>query len=183
MSDTRADVTSMGLFLVSFIMLVFGMIGIFMYSDGDQAAGLAAMSVPIATLLGVVFILLGIGAWFGGNKFLMVLFGFLGVFLALYATSATVAGPLMADGISMIFIIMTIFFIIFALWAFVLKAGMMLTILLISAGLVFLFYALTMTATDPKTMFLLMGVFALIGFAVSVYLALADCMEGKLPTF
>ena len=180
MSDTRADVTSMGLFLVSFIMLVFGMIGIFTYGEADQAGGLAAMSIEIAGLLAVIFVLLGIGAWYGGNKFLMVLFGFLAVFLAVYS----VADPSMGvDGLVMVFIIMTIFFIIFALWAFVLKAGMMLTVLLICAGLVFLFYALTLTSTDAKTLFLLMGIFALIGFAVSVYLALADCMEGKLPTF
>jgi hypothetical protein len=181
MSDTRADVTSMGLFLVSFIMLVFGMIGIFVYSGSDQVPGLVGMSVTISGLLGIVFVLLGIGAWYGGNKFLMVLFGFLAVFLTIYSMAD--GSGIFADGVQMIFIMMTIFFIIFALWAFVLKAGMMLTILLICAGLVFLFYALTLTSTDAKTLFLLMGIFALIGFAVSVYLALADCMEGKLPTF
>jgi len=186
MSDTRADVTSMGLFLVSFIMLVFGLVGIYGYTEvgGVEFNTLFGASVEILALVGVFFVLLAIGAWWGGNKFLMVLFGFLGLFTMLYSGLSVFVGD---AGLNFIFIIMAIFFIIFALWTFILKAGMLLVVLLIAAAIVFLMYGFVLSAmadgNDPKTFLLILGVFSLIAFAIATYLALADCTDGKLPTF
>lgn len=187
MSDTRADTTSMGLFLISFIMLVFGIVGIFGFQESDMFAGLYGTTVPMMSIVGILFLFCGYSMYRKDNKFLMIIFGFLGLFAL--AFSSLVSGDLMAainkEGAYMFFIVVAIFLIIFALWALLGKAGFMLTILLIAAALVFLFYALVINAMvgldDPKTYALLMGIFGIIAFVISIYMALADVTDLNLP--
>ena len=179
----------MGLFLLSFVMLVFAMVGIFGYMEDAKFGALAGASVWIMGAAGILFAFLGYASWKGGNKFLMVIFLFLAFFAAIYSGTIIFAAgaPI---GVDLIYIIIAVFVIIFAIWAFIIKAGMMLTVLLITSALVFLFYALALPALQPGSTLdwpgiylLLLGIFALISFALATYLALADCTDGKLPTF
>lgn len=179
MSDTRADTTSMGLFLISFIMLVFGLIGIFGFLDmgGTNFLGLSNAALVASLGVGVLFLFCGWSAWKSDNKFLMIIFAFLALFMITFRGMSAIGG----DGY-LIFVIEAIFLIIFTLWALLAKSGYMLTLILLTAALTFLFYGLALNAgADGEPYFLIMGLCALVAFFFSTYMALADVTDINMP--
>lgn len=182
MSETKADTTSMGLFFISFLMFVLIFVGFFGFSDsmGANFAGTYAGSQAAAGILALGFLFITFAMWKGGNKLVMIIFGLLTAFSYLYATVA-----IGALNMEYLFIVIAIMLIILAFVVLANKAGFMLTLLLICSALVFLFYGLVAGAmnsgNDPKTFLLCIGIFALLSFILSVWMALADNTDVGLP--
>jgi uncharacterized membrane protein HdeD (DUF308 family) len=174
MSETKADTTSMGLFLISFLMLVLTLFGFLNFGDnpGKDALALKAVLGPVAFVVAIGFLFVMYAQWKNNNKFVMIIFGLLTMFTFLVSTNTL-------DSMYL-FIVIAIKVIILALIALINKAGFMLTLLLLTSGLVFLFHGLSI-APDSNTMVLLVGVFALISFVLSTWMALADNTEIGLP--
>lgn len=169
----------MGLFLISFIMLVFGLIGVFGYLDDGAGAifgGLFAAAPQMMLLVGILFAFVGWASWKNGNKFLMVIFAFLAFFGVLFAR-LTPGG----EGYGMLFVVVAVFLLIFMIWTLLAKAGFMLAIILLSAALVFLFYGLFWMQDADVLYLLLLGVFGIIAFVISAYMAFNDVAELGLP--
>lgn len=178
----------MGLYLISFIMLVFGIIGIYGFmADGGANADaleifetLGGASVMMMGLAAIVFLFLGYACYKNGSKFVMIIFLSLAFFSGLYSAAA---GNADEPGMYLMFVVVAIFLIIYGLVALLSKSGYMLTLLLIFAGLVFLFFGLANNATDGTTYLLILGIFALLSFILALWLALADTAGVDIPVF
>jgi|GEM_PF-2414923 len=185
MSETKyADTTALGLFVIAFALLFFGLVGILTYADGGIHA-LAFEAGAVTWFAAILCLLIAIAQFITGNKFLMVLFGFIAFAFALF--SRIYVDVMLANPDAYItYILIGIVFIIFALWAYLAKAGLMLTVILTMAALTFIMFALAQNGLitgfdDAEIYFLLMGVFAVIGGALAIYLAIVDTTGLKLP--
>jgi len=186
MSETKyADTTALGLILVAFALLFFGFIGVLSYVDGSLNA-LAFQAGAMGYFAAILFLLIAVAQFMSGNKFLMVLFGFIAFSFALF--SDIYQNVLGNDGFYA-FILIGVIYLIFALWAFLAKAGYMLIGILVMAALAFIMFALAANAdpmatfADAEIFFLLMGVFAFIGGILAIYLAIVDTTGLKLPVY
>ena len=182
MSETKADTTSMGLFLISFLMLVLTIVGFFGFTENKDFMGVYVASTMVAWILTIGFLFITFTMWKAGSKFLMIIFGLLTVFIYAYGVVGLAEG---GASTQFFFIAIAIMMIILGLIALLNKAGFMLTLLLICAGLVFLFYGLLAGAfvggDEIKNFALLIGVFALISFVISIWMALAMETDLGLP--
>ncbi|MCL1904700.1 MAG: hypothetical protein FWG19_01070, partial [Methanomassiliicoccaceae archaeon] len=110
MSENRVDPTVAALFLVGFITFVFGFIGIAAY-NGDYSGIFAGftpdLGIALAAVVGVVFVVLTVGAAKVGNAFATALFAFIAV--GLMATSVA-----LTEGSPLAIILIGLFFLIFA---------------------------------------------------------------------
>jgi len=187
MSETKADTTSMGLFVISFLMLVFALVGIFAFTEYDNALGLVGGSFMAAFAAGIVFAFVTFAMWKANNKFVMIIFATLTVFAIVYSGTFWGTSLALVAGAQWVFLVLAIIVIVYALIAFLNKAGFMLTLLLLVTGLavLFLFLACNVTggalAADAQTFMLLVGLFSLIGFILALWMALADNTDIGLP--
>ena len=170
----------MGLLMISFLMFVLTIVGFFGFgkTPNDSFFAMYNGSLVLASFLAIVFLLIAIAQWLAGNKLVMIIFAMLAVFAQMYKYVAMGDGILGSTGNTMFFFVgIAIFMILLGLIAFLNKAGLMLTLLLLCAGLVFLFYGLLVNAftngNDCGTFALLIGVFALLSFVLSLWLTLA----------
>jgi len=179
MSENRVDPTVAGLFLVGLITLFFGLLGVLLYGKVADAGALLGYINVILIPLSLVFLVFTYMAGKVGNAFATALFGF--VAIALF--SVTIA---LGVGSMYAFIILGVFFILFALVAFMIGAPKLLAILLIFTALIYIFVALFVNAgnngDDPLTFALLFGIFGILAGAVGTYMAIALSTE-KLPVF
>jgi len=183
MAENRVDPTVAGLFLVGFITLVFGLIGILLYGKVDGAGALAGTvsgeGGSLAVIVGVVFIVFTVSAIRCGNAFAAALFGFVAV--ALFG--ATVG---LNAGSMYLFVVFAIVFILFALVAFLIGAPKLLAILLFFVALLYLFVGLWVNAIADDGMNnvfgVLFGLFGILAAAVALYMAFALSTQ-KLPVF
>lgn len=166
------DPTAFGLFFVALLSLPVALLcfGIYM-GDAKMAA------IPAVGLLNVCsfFILIAaIGAYRAGSNFGFIVFGMVaaGVFLTVNA-----GGPYVDLTLALMFIIALV-------WSYRVNNLKLLTMILVTTALVFLFGGLSglMTGDMADIMVLLKGVAALGNFALSLYLAFALADE-KLPCY
>ena len=181
MSETKADTTSMGLFFISFLMLVLTLVGFFGFSEADAFFPLYGLSGSVAWILTIGFLFVTFSMWKAGAKFVMIIFGLLTAFMFLYSVNVGDGVAGLNVGAQWLFMVIAIMMIVLALVALLNKVGFMLTLLLLCAGLVFLFYGLVCGADDGKTFLLCIGIFALLSFILSLWLALAMETELGLP--
>jgi len=175
MAENRIDPTVPGLFLVAFIMLVFGVLGVFIYGKNAEAGNMKMAALLFASIIGLFFIVLTVSAIRVGNAFASSLFAFIAVALfgATYGVSA---------GAYVFVILIAIFFIVFAIIALLIGAPKLLMILLFGVALVYLFVGLYLNATDGATFALLFGIFGILSFLVALYMSFALSTQ-KLPMF
>ncbi|MDR0778523.1 MAG: hypothetical protein LBE48_03685 [Methanomassiliicoccaceae archaeon] len=187
MSENRVDPTVAGLFLVSFITLVFGFLGLGAYTenmwiDTPQATG-------IAVFVGILIAVLMVSAIRCGNAFAAALYGFVAITLFLPSVATGTAGFIGMGGefgAMFMFIIAAILYIVFMLVALFVGAPKLLVIILFLVALLYLFVGLFVNAlnnnADPKTFGLLFGIFGVLAGLVSMYLAFALSTQ-KAPVF
>ena len=181
MSENRVDPTVAGLFLVGLITLFFGLLGVLLWNDialGSMGQQLLVYIGGVLTAFALVFVLFTFLAAKVGNAFATALFAF--VAIALYSVNAGLGAQSMIA-----FLIVGVFFIIFALVAFLIGAPKLLAILLVLTALIYIFVGLFVNAdkvADMETMALLFGVFGILAGAVGTYMAVALSTE-KLPVF
>jgi len=175
MAENRIDPTVPGLFLVAFIMLIFGVLGVLIYGENAEAGALLTAAQAFSGIIGIMFLVLTVSAIRVGNAFASSLFAFLVV--ALLVAAVCVPG-----GSYFVVLFVAIFFIVFALIALLIGAPKLLMILLFGAALVYLFVALFMNATDGATFALLFGIFGILSSLVALYMSFALSTQ-KLPVF
>jgi hypothetical protein len=169
-----------GLFLVGFITLVFGFIGILWGIEDDTAMSLIASGTELSLAIGIIFLVLTVSAIKIGNAFAAALFGFIAA--SLVATSYA----LVAQAPTMMFIIAFIY-LIFAIIAFMIGAPKLLAILLIVVALLYLFVGLFIgdvfyAGEDGITFAYIFGVVGVLAGVLATYMALALSTQ-KLPVF
>ena len=178
MSENRVDPTVAALFLVGFITMVFGLIGIAANGEGDGIfSNLTKTGGLLATAIGVIFIVLTVMAAKSNNAFATALFAFIAAGLLATETGLTTQSPLLI-------IFIGIFFLIFAIVAFIVGAPKLLFLQLVFVFFLYLFVGLWLNATvggdDGNTYALLFGVFGILAGIVATYLGFALATE-KLP--
>ena len=172
MSENRLDPTVAGLFMTALIALIFGFLGIELYSTTDW--NLFGVAGTLSAIIGIIFVVLTVSAIRFGNAFATSLFAFVAI--------ALIAVPICLLTSWFAFILLTIFFIVFALIAFLVGAPKLLAIMLIFIALLFLFVGLYTGPSGEEIYAILFGVFGLLGGLVALYLAFALSTE-KLPVF
>jgi hypothetical protein len=172
MSENRVDPTVAGLFLVTFITLVFGFLGFELYSNLDF--GLEATAGPLAAIVGMMILVLMVSAIRCGNAFAAALYGFVALSLFL---------PVMGFGEApMLFYIAAILYIVFAVVAFLVGAPKLLMFILIFVGVLYLFVGVFSSAANSDVIPLLFGICGVLAGVLSLYLAFALSTQ-KLPVF
>jgi len=179
MSENRVDPTVAGLFLVGLTTLLFGLIGLLMYNGSASGFGLLTFTIILLMPLALVFLVFTVSAIRCGNAFAASLFGFVGI--ALFGAAAGLILGLSGAPIELAFYILGVFFILFALVAFMIGAPKLLAILLLLVALVYIFVGLFF-AEGTDTFALLFGIFGILAGAVATYMAIALSTE-KLPVF
>jgi len=182
MSENKfADTSALGLFIVAIALLVFGFVGVLTYAKSEFAS-IGLMLGPMAWYASIMFLLIAIAQFMAGSKFMTVIFGFLAFTFAVFSKAAEwFPFGAATDGVFLFYILIGVFFILFALWTYLAKAGYMLMGILLMAGLAFLMYALALNADDGLIFFLLMGLFSFVGGILAIYLAIVDTTGLKLP--
>ena len=180
MSENRVDPTVAGLYLVGFITLFFGLLGILTFL-GNDTTDAAAAAMGLLLPVGFVLIIFAYMAGKAGNAFATALFAFIGVAFLGIAAGAT-GSPLGAYAAA-------IFFIIFAIVAFIIGAPKLLAILLILVALFFLFFGFAVAdgtllfTTDASQIYAgAFGLFSFLAFIIATYLAVALGTQ-KMPVF
>jgi len=173
MSENRIDPTVAGLFLVAFIALVFGFLGIELYQG--LSWGLAGVAATLAGFIGILFVVLTVSAIRAGNAFATALFAVVAV--------ALVMVPICFGVSFFAFILVAIFLLVFALIAFLIGTPKLLVIILAFVALLYLFVGLCINDGIVDSIFaLLFGIFGILAGAVALYLAVALSTE-KFPVF
>jgi hypothetical protein len=180
MSETRVDPTVAGLFLIGFVTLVFGIMGIQMFNQGiiDPAGTIIEAAGFLIVPVAFVILIFAYMAGKVGNAFAVALFAFI-------AVSLFGAGSFLNKE-PMLFYIVAVFYIIFAIVAFLIGAPKLLAILLILVALLFLFigfaFAATVAGSEPDAYAIAFGLFGILSFLVATYMAVALATQ-KMPVF
>jgi len=192
-NDVRVDTTFVGLFLIGFVLLMFGVLGLQL----GNVFGDVPKDMPIDThvfahvvgIIGVIIVLLAIFAYRTGAAVAAGVFAFVGAFFIIYYMDndfCLVAG----NSNWFLYIAIAIFFLIYAFYSFMQKAPKFLTILLVIVTFVVFFFglALAFSPAGPcanvdafKGLAITTGIFAFIGFVVATYLGLAFANPKKVP--
>jgi hypothetical protein len=171
MSETRVDPTVAGLFLVGFITLFFGLLGIDIFTDaGTALKGVAASFIFVIGIIMVVFALMASKA---GNAFATALFAFVAV--ALFGVIFGI------DGFPVVFYAIAFFFVVFAIVAFLIGAPKLLAVLLFLVALLYFFVGLWVGYGDAPYA-AAFGLFGILSFLVATYMAVGLGTQ-KLPVF
>ena len=175
MSETRVDPTVAGLFLIGFLTLVFGIAGIQMFNSGTSdlldAAGF--LIAPIA----LVILIFAYMAGKAGNAFAVALFAYIAI--TLFGASQFLGNE------PMLFYLVAVFYVIFAIVAFIIGAPKLLGILLILVAFIFLFMGFmfaVMGSGDTEPYAIAFGLFGVLSFFVATYMAIALATQ-KFPVF
>lgn len=180
----------MGLLFIGFITLVIGLFGIDAYQGAaDPMIGDGVFAV--AFLGGIALAIIALFAYKANSNFGASLFGWIALSLLLLAAYGEAFGYMFFLDVGyswMLWIAIAIFYLIFTVWAFLADLPKMLLGVLVLTALVFLFLGIAISTdiagSDPGTMFLLVGIFAILDFLLATYLGLAlteDCAKcGKL---
>lgn len=185
----------MGLLFIGFITLVVGLFGIDQYNalGGSTADPMIASGVfAVALIGGLALALIAFYAYKANSNFGASLFGWIALSLLFVAAFGGAFGGLFnftLDG-WFLWVVIAIFYLIFAIWAFLAGTPKLLLAILVITAMVFLFLGLAINAdtTDSmKTMFLIMGIFGILDFLLATYLGLAlteECAKcGKFKIF
>ncbi|MCL2786328.1 MAG: hypothetical protein FWD81_03815 [Methanomassiliicoccaceae archaeon] len=163
MSENRVDPTVAGLYLVGFITLFFGLLGVQLYGGNDE---LLAVATAFAPMIGIVMLVFAYMAGKAGNGFATALFAFIAI--ALFAVGV---GLLLS---AIVFYAAAVFFLIFAIVAFIIGAPKLMALLLILTALLYLFVGFFVGSADEQPIFAAaFGLFGLLAFIVSTYMAVA----------
>jgi len=176
MSETkRVDPTVAGLLLIGFITLVFGIIGVQIFTGADHTVMFDAAMKLLLPLSLIMFAFAYMAAKCG-NGFATALFTFIAV--AFYATIylATNAGT---DDNSLLFYILGFFFVVFAMIASLIGAPKLLVILLVFVALIYIFFGLFFDGGDSPYAGAI-GLFGILAFFIATYMAIGLATE-RLP--
>lgn len=193
MSETRIDPTAMGLLFIGFITLVIGLYGIDQYIGGSTAYPMIESGAfAVALFGGLALALIAVFAYKANSNFGASLFGWISLSLLLVAAKSGAFAPMFDFTIDgwFLWVVIAIFYLIFAIWAFLAGTPKLLLGILVITAMVFLFLGLAFNpdiADSAKTMFLIMGIFGILDFLLATYLGLAlteECAKcGKLKIF
>ncbi len=183
----------MGLLFIGFITLVIGLYGIDQYIGGSTAYPMIESGAfAVALFGGLALALIAVFAYKANSNFGASLFGWISLSLLLVAAKSGAFAPMFDFTIDgwFLWVVIAIFYLIFAIWAFLAGTPKLLLGILVITAMVFLFLGLAFNpdiADSAKTMFLIMGIFGILDFLLATYLGLAlteECAKcGKLKIF
>ena len=174
MSETkRVDPTVAGLLLIGFITLLFGIVGVQIFTGADESIVFGAAAYFLLPLA-LVMLVFAYMAGKSGNAFATALFAFIAV---AFAGTGYLAG-LGGDG-ALLFYIVGFFFIVFAIIALLIGAPKMLVFLLVFVALLYAFFGLFFGAGDAPYAAAI-GICGILAFIIATYMAIALSTE-KLP--
>ena len=176
MSETRrVDPTVSGLILIGFITLLFGIVGVQIFNGSDYTV---MFNSALYFLLPITGIMLMFAYMAGkcGNAFATALFAFIA--MVFFGTGWLATGAMALDN-SLMFYIVTFFFVVFALIAALIGAPKLLVLLLVLVALLYAFFGLYFTALEEPYAGAV-GLFGILSFIVATYMAIGLATE-KLP--
>jgi hypothetical protein len=171
MSETRVDPTVAGLFLVGFITLFFGLLGIELFQDGTSK--LAGVAADFICIIGIIMVVFAFMAGKSGNAFATALFAFVAV--ALFGVTYGL------PDFPVVFYAIALFFVVFAITGFLVDAPKLLVVLLFLVALLYFFVGLWF-GYDEAPYAAAFGLFGILSFLVATYLAIGLGTQ-KLPVF
>ncbi len=171
MTEKCIDTTAFGLFFVALVSLPIAMICFVTYADSTY--GLAAEQLgKFAMICGAFILLAAIGAYRAGSNFGATVFGLVaaGVFYAGWA-----GGDIYTN------VALGVLYLVAFVWSYLAKNPPVLTTILITTALIFIFGGVAVSEGDDIWM-LLKGIAAIANFILALYLAFtivkAEC-DGK----
>lgn len=199
-NNVRVDTTFIGYFLIGFVFLIFGVMGL-------QDGGLFGEFTPenyrnlpidysvfsmVVGAVGFIMILLAVFAYRTGKQITAVSFLFFGlffIFVRFNHVAKSGLGQLTANSDWFLLVAFAIFFLIIAIYAFVAEAPKFVTVLILLTALTAFFFGLCclyapfgMDNVDlHKAMGFVFGIFALLAFVIATYLGLAYAVPKKIP--
>ena len=163
MTNKCLDTTAFGLFFVALVSLPIAFLCILGYADIDY--GTADEELGKFLMVCAVFILIAaIGAYKANSNFGFTVFGLVatGVFFAGYAGGALYTNLALA-----------IVYLVALVWSYLAKNTPVLTTILLTTALIFLFGGINVAEGGDGIWLLLKGIAALANFALTIYLAFA----------
>jgi hypothetical protein len=185
----KVDPTVAGLFLVGFITLFFGLLGIQIFQSGDME--LFGVALKFIGIIGLLMVLFAFMAGKAGNAYATALFAFVAV--ALFGVgfgfnpseTVTVVGEkvvtVAAYSFPVVFYAIAVFFFLFAVVGFAIGAPKLMGLLLLFVAGLYLFVGLAIGPGDAPYSFMF-GAFGLLSSFVATYMAIGLGTQ-KLPVF
>lgn len=140
----------------------------------------------VALLGGLALAVVAIFAFKAKSNLGASLFGWASLTFLLFAATGNAFDGLFSFSMSgswILWVVIAIFYLIFAVWAYLAETPKLTLAVLVVTALVFLFFGLAMNPSNEsstmETMFLVMGIFAIIDFLLATYLGLALTEEGS----
>jgi len=196
-NETRVDTTMVGLLLVGFVLLLFGIFwlqGAGVFGTGAHNKALdSSVLAQIYFVVGLILILLTIFAYRTGKTKATIVFPFVAMFLFVFYYDITMnseMGVVAHSSNWALYIVLAIFLFIIAIYMFIEKAPKFLSVLLLLIGLTLLFYGIACIygsngpCYDPdvrKALDAVMAIFSFLAFIVATYLGLAYGDPKKIP--
>jgi len=174
MSETRVDPTVAGLFLIGFITLFFGLLGLEIFGAGPDVTKILGVAGDFIYYIGFILIIFAYMAGKVGNAFATALFAFVAV--ALFGV-----GIGLINTYPTVFYAIAFFFLIFAIVSLVIGAPKLLGILLFLVCLLYLFVGFQQATLDAPYA-IAFSFFGFLSFIVATYMAVALATQ-KMPVF
>jgi len=164
------DPTSLGLFLVAVVSLPLAIYQLI----GEPSGTYGVPELDFFKLIGIMIIAVALLAYRSDSNFGFVVFALVGAAVAMTGYGM---GPW--ENISF-----AIVFVLAIFWSILAKTPKALSLILVTTALIFLFVGLSsLDALAADYWHWLIGIAALFNFLLTVYLAYALALEGKLPVF
>lgn len=163
------DPTSYGLFLVAFVSLPIALV-LLIKEPGNYGTDLG----PILMLGGALILIVSMLAFKADSNFGFIVFGLVGVGVFL----SGFGGLGFYGNITLVVV-----YLMALVWSFAAHTPKLLSFILITTALIFLFQGLGAFDSSVEMYGTLMGIAALANFVLAVYLAFALALDSKLPVY
>lgn len=187
--NERVDTTWVGLILIGFVLFLFGFLGLELgnvFGEGIKWPLDVGVFAYLCGAIGLILLILAVLGYRVGNPIAAGVFAFVAVFLVFFYFDQVHGEAPSTNWI--LYIGVALFFLVFAVYAFLVNAPKLLVLLLALVALAVLFFGLAFyMAADAnvdtmKTMAIIGGVFSFLGFLNATYLGLAFAVPGgKIP--
>lgn len=179
----KVDPTVAGLFLVGFITLFFGLLGMQIFQTGDMS--LLGVAGKFICVIGAIIIMFAYMAGKAGNAYATALFAFVAV--SLFGVGFGLSVEAAGDGwnvlyaFPIVFYAIAIFYVVFAFVGFAIGAPKLMGLLLLFVAGLYFFVGLAIGPGDAPYSFMF-GCFGLLSSIVATYMAIGLGTQ-KLPVF
>jgi len=178
MAENRVDPTVAGLFLIGFITLLFGIIGMQLYLDiaAIQTEPLFKATLAFVGMVGFILLIFAYMASKAGNGFAVALFAFVVVSFFAVPLALDPAGIGFYQGLY----IVAIFYLVFTILTLLIGGPKILALMLLVVAFLFFFVGMYLNFDKEPMYAMMFGIMGLTAAALAMYLGLAFATQ-RLP--